>query len=65
MEMTKVKTDAVRCLPPDTRCPFNGNTQCTASLSMMEIDTYQKERWCCTDDFDACPIFLAKMLRKR
>ncbi|MEW6587277.1 MAG: hypothetical protein AB1442_16920 [Nitrospirota bacterium] len=63
--MLNVKTDSSRVANPESDCPYKGNAVCTASLSSMAIDAYQTERWCGTDDYDACPIFLAKVLRKR
>lgn len=48
----------------ETTCPYNGIHTCRASLSSMTIDEYQKERCCGTDDYDNCPIFLSKVLRK-
>jgi hypothetical protein len=30
----------------------------------MVIDKYQSEKCCSTEDFDDCPIFLSKVLRK-
>jgi hypothetical protein len=47
----------------ETACPYNGATVCTASLSAMEIDAYRKDICCSTENFDNCPIFLAKVLR--
>ncbi|MFZ5906469.1 MAG: hypothetical protein ACOYVJ_03535 [Nitrospirota bacterium] len=65
MEMIRPNTERIRAMTADAGCPYKGDRICTASLSSMAIDAYQKERWCCTDDFDTCPIFLSKVLRKR
>jgi len=48
----------------ETTCPYNGIHTCKASLSSMAIDDYQRERWCGTDDYDSCPMFLSKVLRR-
>lgn len=48
----------------ETACPYNGVNVCMASFSSMVIDTYQRESCCSTDDYDNCPIFLSKVLRK-
>jgi hypothetical protein len=48
-------------------CPF-GNTEssiCSASLSSMVIGTSRRQAYCNGDNYDSCPIFLARMLRKR
>jgi hypothetical protein len=48
-------------------CPF-GNAEssiCSASLSSMVIGTSRRQAYCSGDDYDSCPIFLARMLRKR
>jgi hypothetical protein len=47
-----------------TACPYNGIDVCMASFSAMVIDKYQSEKCCSTEDFDDCPIFLSKVLRK-
>jgi len=46
------------------QCPYNGINVCRASLSSMLIDEYQKERWCGTDNYDSCALFLSKLLRR-
>jgi hypothetical protein len=48
----------------DTTCPYDGNTTCRASLTSMVIDEHQRRRWCATDDYDSCPMFLSKVLRR-
>jgi len=45
-------------------CPYNGINVCMASFSLMAIDT-KKDNCCSTDDYDNCPIFLSKVLRRR
>jgi hypothetical protein len=44
-------------------CPYNGFNTCRASLSSMMIDKRQQEDYCTDENYDTCPIFLAKMLR--
>ena len=48
----------------ETACPYNGVTVCTASFSSMAIDNQRRENCCGTDNYDNCPIFLSKVLRK-
>lgn len=65
MGLIRTNIERIRALTCDAGCPYKGDIVCMASLSSMAIDTYQRERWCSTDDFDTCPIFLSKVLRKR
>jgi hypothetical protein len=48
-------------------CPF-GNSKtsiCSASLWSMVIGAHCRQAYCSGDNYDCCPIFLARMLRKR
>lgn len=49
---------------PETPCPYSGVNVCTASFSSMAIDHRKMEDCCGTDNYDSCPIFLSKVLRK-
>lgn len=44
-------------------CPYNGINTCRASLSSIMIDKSRKEDYCRDENYDNCPIFLAKILR--
>ena len=48
-------------------CPFNSNISdiCIASLSSMAIDERKKSECCGTENYDNCPVFLSKILRRR
>ncbi len=46
-------------------CPYNEFSVCIASLSSMVLDSQKEEICCNTDNYDECPIFLAKILRKK
>ena len=48
----------------DKICPFNGVSVCTASLTSMAIDNQKRASYCSTDNYDNCPLFLSKILRK-
>ena len=48
----------------ETICPFNDASVCAASFSSMAIDNQKRARYCSTDNYDNCPLFLAKILRK-
>lgn len=47
-------------------CPFaSRHTEvCEASLSSMSRKTSTRQTWCDTENYDNCPIFLARVLRK-
>jgi hypothetical protein len=45
-------------------CPYKDKNICIASFSSMVIDTRIKENYCDNGNYDNCPIFLSKMLRK-
>ena len=48
-------------------CPF-GETEtniCLASLSSMVIGPSNRQEYCSNDNYDNCPIFLARSLRRR
>ncbi len=45
-------------------CPYKSIDTCAASFSSMFIDDYRKANYCCNEDYDDCPIFLSKILRR-
>ena len=51
----------------DLSCPFNSNISdtCIASFSAMVIDKRKKAECCGTENYDNCPVFLSKVLRRR
>ena len=57
-EQTKIKFARY-----DKACPYSGVNVCMASFSSMEIDA-RKKNCCHTEDYDNCPMFLSKVLRK-
>ncbi|MBZ0154661.1 MAG: hypothetical protein K8I29_00410 [Alphaproteobacteria bacterium] len=48
----------------ETRCPYysGGLEICTASCSSMGINVRMKLKYCGNEDYDDCPLFLAKGL---
>lgn len=48
-------------------CPFSETETniCLASLSAMVIGPGNRREYCSNDNYDNCPIFLAKSLRRR
>ena len=48
-------------------CPYGDRETniCSASLSAMAIGHSTRREYCSNDNYDNCPIFLAKNLRRR
>jgi len=48
-------------------CPYDCLVTdiCAASLSSMTISAGSRQIYCSNDNYDNCPIFLAKSLRRR
>ena len=46
-------------------CPFrnSNSTQCSASIMKIAMSKRQTAAYCCTENFDSCPVFLGKVLR--
>lgn len=49
----------------DLICPYltAKNDFCSASIMVASINTGRKANYCSTEDYDRCPLFLAKVLR--
>lgn len=48
----------------EVSCPYVSKNVCTASISSMLIDEQISKDCCSTENYDNCPIFLSKMLRR-
>jgi len=48
-------------------CPFGSASShlCYASVMKVIKSSYQNRNYCRTDNYDSCPMFLAKILRGR
>jgi hypothetical protein len=57
----------IRAMSHRTGCPYDcsGTDICAASLSSMTINSGSRQIYCSTENYDNCPVFLAKMLRRR
>lgn len=51
----------------ETLCPYcNTDAEiCDASCSALEIDDRMKRKYCASEDYDDCPIFLIKNLKRK
>ncbi|MEC4685017.1 MAG: hypothetical protein VST71_04695 [Nitrospirota bacterium] len=45
-------------------CPYNHGSVCVASISSFLIGHQRKADCCETEEYDNCPMFLSKILRK-
>lgn len=48
-------------------CPFEetaGNI-CSASLSRFSVGYARRAEYCSTENYDACPFFLSRVIRKK
>jgi hypothetical protein len=50
-----------------TACPHGAGagTFCAVSIMTVVMSSYQKTTYCWTDNYDNCPMYLAKILRGR
>ena len=48
-------------------CPFlqNETDTCLAAIFQMAVEYKAKFNYCGNEDYDTCPLFLAKILRER
>lgn len=63
MKILSERTSQSKLYAYNRACPYNGIHTCRASISSMVIDTRRKEDYCSHENYDSCPIFLAKILR--
>jgi len=48
-------------------CPYEtgSSNYCAVSIMTVATNSYQKMKYCWTDNYDCCPLFLSKVLRKK
>jgi hypothetical protein len=65
--LTQARTADSWFPPEQYTCPYHSvvSSICSASLSMMMIGLSTRKGYCETENYDDCPLFLSKMLRKR
>jgi hypothetical protein len=56
-----------RCSIDDGPCPYGDADTglCSAALGVLVVGACTRRTYCLSDNYDSCPIFLSKMLRKR
>jgi hypothetical protein len=52
---------------PGASCPYGDIIAdvCRASISSMKLGLVASLKYCTSENYDGCPIFLAKIIRKR
>ena len=63
MNTSSVGQDNMKPRIHKTACPYCDIKVCKASLSSLVINGQKWMNCCSTEDYDSCPIFLAKILR--
>lgn len=60
-----VERDANHSDVHGSMCPYwtAKSIFCSASIMIVAIDDRKRALYCCTEDHDRCPLFLAKVLR--
>lgn len=49
-----------------SHCPYSGKSDiCNASIGLLVPTKNERASYCDNENYDNCPIFLAKVLRKR
>lgn len=48
-------------------CPFEdrADNSCSASLSGFYVGAERRQTFCSTENYDACPFFLSRVIRKK
>lgn len=63
--MNEVKSTMMRHENPGLRCPYSGISDiCDASLSAILPSANSRLTFCKSEDYDSCPLFLSKVLRR-
>jgi len=65
MHIQSVLLEESKSIDYERACPYNGINTCMASIKSLRLDEQKKTNCCGTENYDGCPIFLAKILRIR
>ncbi len=68
MDTCATRSEAIYAvIREEHNCPYCNDESgiCAASLSRMVIDTNRRAGHCDNENYDNCPIFLARTLRSR
>jgi len=63
MNILIVSSDVSKSDSYERICPYNDINTCMASFTSLQLDKQRKTDCCSTENYDECPMFLAKVLR--
>jgi uncharacterized Zn-finger protein len=63
--MTSLQRAKIRNAADEVTCPFCDSRKdtCAASVTSMVIVPHTRQLYCSNENFDNCPVFLARILR--
>lgn len=63
--LTNRRSSLTSCTSPFDGCPFQGvaDGHCRAAFSGLPVDPKRRRSCCRSEDYDDCPLFLARALR--
>lgn len=66
MQMT-VQSQSGYYLKERAACPYHAfhDNVCRASISSMRTDVHKRGLFCDSENYDNCPLFLSRLIRKR
>jgi hypothetical protein len=64
MHILSVSLEESKSIDYERACPYNSINTCMASITSLRLDEQKKADFCSTENYDDCPIFLAKILRQ-
>lgn len=64
MNILLVSSDESKSDSYERACPYNGINICMASITSLPLDKQKKANCCSTENYDDCPMFLSKVLRR-
>lgn len=64
MQILSVSLEKSKSIDYEKACPYNGINICKASITSLPLDEQKQVDCCGTENYDDCPIFLAKVLRR-
>jgi hypothetical protein len=63
MHILSVSLEKSKSIDYERSCPFNSIKTCMASFTSLKLDEQKQANCCSTENYDDCPIFLARVLR--
>jgi hypothetical protein len=64
MHILSVSLEKSKSIDYERACPYNDINTCMASITSLRLDEQKRANCCSTENYDDCPIYLSKILRK-